>query len=91
MHFGTLSSLSNSTNAKPRGRPVSRSVGTFASNTLPEAENASINSSRVTSKLRLPTKTFFEMGPFSLEIAPFSRREDCSRKAFALPKKAASG
>jgi len=61
MHFGTAVSSANSTKAKPRGRPVSRSVGTLASTTLPTAENASISSSRVTSKLRLPTKTFFEM------------------------------
>jgi len=36
-------------------------VGTLASTTLPTAEKASISSSRETSKLRLPTKTFFEM------------------------------
>ena len=55
------SSLSNSTKAKPRGRPVSRSVGTFASTTRPAALKASMSSSRVTSKLRLPTNTLFEM------------------------------
>jgi hypothetical protein len=38
MHFGTEVSSANSTKAKPRGRPVSRSVGTLASTTLPTAE-----------------------------------------------------
>jgi len=59
--FAAASSSWNSTNANPRGRPVSRSVGTFASTTFPAALKASISSSRVTSKLRLPTNTFFEM------------------------------
>ena len=59
--FCAASSSSNSTKANPRGRPVSRSVGTFASTTLPAALNAWISSSRVTSKLRFPTKTLFEM------------------------------
>ena len=59
--FCAASSSSNSTKANPRGRPVSRSVGTFASTTLPAALKAWISSSRVTSKLRFPTKTLFEM------------------------------
>src|SRR5437867_4454812 len=37
MDFSAASSSANSTKAKPRGRPVSRSVGTLASTTLPAA------------------------------------------------------
>ena len=69
MHFCAVSSSSNSTKAKPRGRPVSRSVGSFASTTRPTSLNASMSSSRVTSKLRLPTKTLFEMSALSLRAA----------------------
>ena len=73
MHFWAASSSSNSTKANPRGRPVSRSVGSLASTTLPAEAKAAMSSSRVTSKLRLPTKTLFEMSTFSLPASAVRR------------------
>src|SRR4029077_6352416 len=48
-------SLLISTNAKPRGRPVSRSVTTLASVTVPCCPKTSRSSSSVVSYERLPT------------------------------------
>lgn len=58
--------VESSTNAKPRARPLSRSVGIDTSSTSPiGAKSSRICSSRV-SKLRLPTKTLNEMASFFL-------------------------
>src|SRR5689334_16385094 len=46
------------TNAKPRGRPVSRSVITATSSTWPWAPNSACNVSSVVEKERLPTYSF---------------------------------
>jgi len=51
----------NSTNAKPRGRPVSRSVGRCTLTTRPASASSAVNSSFVVLKFKLPTKTFVEM------------------------------
>jgi hypothetical protein len=59
-------SLPNSTNAKPRGLPVARSVGRKTSTTVPAAARSVFSSSFVVRKLRLPTKTLTEIAvPFS--------------------------
>src|SRR5688572_24034461 len=50
-----------STNAKPRDRPVSRSVTTWADSTAPNSPNASRRSSAVVPKGRLPTYNFLLM------------------------------
>ena len=55
------SSLPNSTNAKPRERPVSRSVPMWTLTTFPAGAKASVSSSRVVRKLRFPTNTFLGM------------------------------
>ena len=53
----------NSTIPKPRDFPVVRSVMTRALSTIPTEENFSFRSASMTSNDRLPTNTFFEMGP----------------------------
>lgn len=55
------SSLENSTKAKPRERPVSRSVPIWTCVICPAAERASESCCSVVRKLRLPTKILVEM------------------------------
>jgi hypothetical protein len=58
----------------------------LASTTFPAALKASISSSRVTSKLRLPTNTFFEMAlSFCYPAVCGAGLSDSSSKAKALP------
>src|SRR5262245_44277790 len=52
-----------STNAKPRGRPVMRSVGSDTPTTSPACEKRDETSSAVVSKLRFPTKTLEFIAP----------------------------
>jgi hypothetical protein len=49
------------TKAKPRGRPVSRSEGRYASTTFPTSESRRVSSSLEVWKFRLPTKILAEM------------------------------
>ena len=51
------SAVENSTKAKPRGRPVSRSVGMKTLTISPAGANSARTCSDVVSKLRLPTKS----------------------------------
>jgi hypothetical protein len=55
MAFTASSSVDIVTNPNPRLRPVSRSVITWTSVTVPKAENDSRSSSEVARKGRLPT------------------------------------
>src|SRR5262245_4652721 len=52
-----LSGVTKVTNAKPRGRPLSRSRGRKTSEISPIGANSASNSSFVVLKLKLPTKT----------------------------------
>lgn len=63
------SSDSNVTKAKPRGRPLSRSVGRNTSETLPSWANSVSSSSRLDLKLRLPTKILAVMGSSLLAVS----------------------
>src|SRR5262245_21032375 len=52
-----------STNAKPRDRPVSRSVTRLTRSTLPKAANSPRMDDSVAAKSKLPTKMFFTLTP----------------------------
>ena len=59
MDFSAASSLSNSTKAKPRGRPVSRSATMLTRSTFPYASNSERTAASVAAKSKFPTKIFF--------------------------------
>jgi hypothetical protein len=64
MALAASSSAVYSTNAKPRGRPVSRSIGRNTSRISPACAKSDCTSSRVVLKSRFPTKIFEPILPF---------------------------
>src|SRR5688572_22619362 len=63
MAAAASASFSYSTKAKPRGRPLSRSIGKNTSRTAPTCVNRSWTSVRVVLKSRFPTNTLAAIHP----------------------------
>src|SRR5260370_8422787 len=83
--FAALSSL-NVTNANPRGRPVSRSVGRYTSLIEPACEKSVSSSSRLVLKLRFPKKTLEAIKQRLRSAAlPCRRRASGSFRRASLP------
>lgn len=67
MACSASSSSGISTNAKPRDRPVSRSVTILTLSTAPWTSKRARTSSSLALKARFPTKIFFTSSPLDLE------------------------
>src|SRR5947209_1751105 len=63
MALAASSSFAYSTKAKPRGLPLSRSIGRKTSRISPICENSVCTSVRVVLKSKLPTNTFADINP----------------------------
>src|SRR5437764_2998928 len=81
MALAASSSEVNSTKAKPRGRPLSRSIGRNTSRISPICENSVCTSVLVVLKSRFPTNTFADIFP-SLS-AGAARGTGCGDSIFA--------
>jgi hypothetical protein len=87
MASAASASLENSTNAKPRGWPVSRSLGRWTPTTLPAADRNCVSCCAVVWKLRLPTKILGGMAASSLVLwrTDQVRCDRASRGAWSWP------
>src|ERR1051325_8132429 len=84
MAFAASSSEVNSTKAKPRGRPLSRSIGRNTSRISPICEKSDCTSAFVVLKSRFPTNTFDDIVP-SLS-AGAARGTGCGKENLRKPR-----
>ena len=86
MALAASSVLEYSTKAKPRGRPVARSLGMYTSTISPASESRRVRSAWVVWKFRLPTK-FFAGILFSSGLLRQSQREHPSLMGLSAENK----